>query len=173
MPSVSMEPTILAGDYFIAMASSAAPRRKELVVYRLAGQVYTKRVVGLPGDTLAMSAGVLVVNSDTVREPYARHDGEESGTDSAFAWQQGFLAVKLPPGLRYVPTVTFWGPILVPPGKYFVLGDNRGMSADSRYTGFINRADIFARPRFIYFSKDRSSGGIRWSRIGRSIPDTR
>jgi signal peptidase I len=166
-----MEPTILSGDYFYATRSSAAPRRKEIVVYRLRGQVYTKRVLGLPGDTLAMRNGVLLVNADSLAEPYAQHTDEKSGTAPDFEWQRRFVT-GIPPGLRYVPTLTYWGPIVIPPEKYFVLGDNRGMSADSRYTGFVDRGSIFARPRFIYFSKDRSSGRIRWSRIGHAIRDT-
>ncbi len=166
-----MEPTLLSGDYFIASLSNAAPKRKEIVVYRLLGQVYTKRVVGLPGDTLSMTNGILIVNGDSLAEPYAHHTGEESGTAPEFEWQRRFVTA-IPPGLKYVPTLTYWGPIVIPSRKYFVLGDNRGMSADSRYTGFVDSTDIFARPRFVYFSKDRSSGRIRWSRIGHSFPDT-
>ncbi len=166
-----MEPTLLPGDYFIASGSAAAPVRKEIVVYRTRGQVLIKRILGLPGDTLAMRAGVLLVNGDSLPEPYALHEGEQSGSDPSFAWQRRFL-LSSGDSLRYHPTVAFWGPIVVPTAKYFVLGDNRGESADSRYYGFVDRSEIFARPRFIYFSKDRHSGRIRWNRIGRAIKDS-
>lgn len=166
-----MEPTILAGDHFFVSTSNELPKRKEIVVYRQNGQVYIKRVVGLPGDTLEMRGGVLVVDGDSVREPYARHAGEESVSDPDFEWQRRFV-----PGFSarrvYHPTLTFWGPILIPTGKYFLLGDNRGYSADSRYGGFVEARDIFARPGLIYFSKDRQSGDVRWSRIARAIPDS-
>jgi signal peptidase I len=168
MPTISMEPTILPGDYFFVVGSSKAPARKEIVVYRLNGQAYTKRVLGIPGDTISMRAGTLIVNGTTVVEPYARHDGEQSGTAPEFSWQRRFLTN---PGdsLRYHPTLTDWGPIVVPAGKYFILGDYRAESADSRYTGFIDGVNIFARPTFIYFSRDRHSGTIRWNRVGRAI----
>jgi len=168
MPSTSMEPTILPGDYFFVVSSSDAPAHKEVVVYRLGVQVYTKRVEGIPGDTLSMTAGTLIVNGEPVAEPYARHDGEESLTVPEFNWQRRFLTNPRD-SVRYHPTLTDWGPIVVPAGKYFILGDYRAESADSRYTGFIDRVNIFARPTFIYFSRDRHGGGVRWNRIGRSI----
>ena len=170
-PSSSMEPTLLAGDYFVATSSTRAPRRSEIVVYRENGNAFTKRVVGLPGDTLAMSNAVLFVNGDSQPEAYARHFGEESVTNAAFSWQARFLP-HVADRSRYHPTLTFWGPIVVPPDKYFVLGDNRGQSADSRYNGFVDRRSIFARPQFIYFSKSRATGDIRWNRVGRSIRDS-
>jgi signal peptidase I len=165
-----MEPTILPGDYFFVVSSSNAPARKEIVAYSLNGQVYTKRVLGIPGDTLSMRAGTLMVNGDKVDEPYARHDGERSLGAPEFNWQRRFLT-NLGDSLRYHPTLTDWGPIVVPGRKYFILGDHRAESADSRYTGFIDAIHIFGRPTFIYFSRDRDSGQIRWNRIGRAIKD--
>jgi signal peptidase I len=170
-PSSSMEPTLLAGDYFLATSSTGAPRRREIVVYRQNGEVFAKRVVGLPGDTLGMSNAILVVNGDSQPEAYARHYGEEPVTNAAFSWQARFLP-HVADRSRYHPTLTSWGPIVVPPDKYFVLGDNRGQSTDSRYNGFVDRTSIFARPQFIYFSKSRATGDIRWNRIGRSIRDS-
>ena len=171
LPSASMAPTILAGDYVIVIGSHNVPKRKEIVVYRLKGQPYIKRVVGLPGDTLAMSDGVLVLNGDSVAEPYAVHFGEEAVESPDFSWQRHFLAPSAN-RFRYHPSLTSWGPLVVPAGNYFLLGDNRAESADSRYTGFIDAASIFARPKLIYFSKDRHTGDIRWNRIGRAIRDT-
>jgi signal peptidase I len=166
-----MEMTILSGDYFIATPSSDDAKRKEIVVYNRRGQTYVHRVLGLPGDTIAMRNRVVVVNGDSIAEPYAQHFLEESRADAAFAWQRRFVPGF---GLRrtYAPTLTDWGPIVIPPGQYFLLGDNRGQAADSRYDGFVDRRDIFARPRFIYFSKSRSTGEVRWRRIGQSIADS-
>jgi len=129
-----------------------------------------KRIVGLPGDTLAMVNGRLRVNGKTVAEPYAWH--EDSTVDPAsdeFNWQRAHL---VDPAARdsahYSPSRNTWGPILVPPGMYFVLGDNRDNSLDSRYWGFLPAQDILGEARRVYFSKD-STGHIRWSRLGRRV----
>jgi signal peptidase I len=163
-----MEPTILPGDYFFVVSSNEAPARQEIVVYRRGGQVFVKRVVGIPGDTLSMKAGTLIVNGRAVDEPYARHDGEQSLTAPEFNWQRRFLGNPRD-SVRYRPTLIEWGPIVVPASNYFILGDFRAESADSGYSGFIDGANIFGRPSFIYFSRDRHGGGIRWKRIGRAI----
>ena len=166
-----MEPTVLAGDYVLALSKVRSPAREEVVIYNLKGLPYVKRVLGLPGDTLSMRDGVLVVNGQPVVEPYASHRTETARVDSAFTWQRRFLERERD-STMYHPTLTAWGPIVVPPDNYFVLGDNRGESADSRYTGFVRRAEIFARPMFIYFSRDRQSGKIRWDRIGIRLRDS-
>src|SRR2546430_9681048 len=163
VPSTAMEPTILAGDYIFVRFSTDKPRRQELLAYRRAEVAYIKRVVGLPGDTLSMRNGILFVNGDSIPEPYASHVGEESVADTSFGWQRSFLVRHSDSG-RYHPTLTFWGPIVLPERAYFVLGDNRGNSADSRFTGPLNESDFFARPVFIYFSRDRRTGKIRWGR---------
>jgi len=171
LPSSSMEPTIVAGDYVLAAFMFRPPARKEVIIYSLRGLPYVKRVLGLPGDTLSMRDGVLVLNGRPVVEPYASHRAETARMDSSFRWQRRFLE-REQDSTSYHPTLTTWGAIVLPPDNYFVLGDNRGESADSRYTGFVRRAEIFARPLFIYFSRDRQSGKIRWGRIGIPVRDS-
>jgi signal peptidase I len=165
IPSTSMEPTLLQGDFILAKPLRRAPERGDIVVYRRRGLVFMKRVVGLPADTLSMQNGTLLVNGLSVAEPYASHRHEGSLFDQDFLWQREYLA----PGVdraTYHPTLTFWGPIVVPLRAYFVLGDNRGESADSRYTGFVPADSAIQRPTVIYLSRDRETGHIRWDRIG-------
>src|SRR5260221_14395960 len=91
MPSTSMEPTLLPGDYFIASGSAAAPAGKEIVVYRTRGEVLIKRILGLPAATLAMRAGVLLVNGDSLPDPNPLHEGVQSGSNSSCVWQRRCL----------------------------------------------------------------------------------
>ena len=114
IPSTSMEPTLLAGDFILAKPLRRAPERGEIVVYRRRGVAYMKRVVGLPADTLSMQNGTLFVNGHPLTEPYASHHLERSLFDQDFLWQRDYVA----PGIdaaAYHPTLTFWGPIVVPP----------------------------------------------------------
>src|SRR6266571_1361029 len=172
IPSVSMEPTLLAGDFILAKPLRRAPERGEIVVYRRRGVAFMKRVVGLPADTLSMQNGTLFVNGHSVMEPYASHRLERSLFDQDFLWQRDYVA----PGIdaaAYHPTLTFWGPIVVPPREYFMLGDNRGESADSRYMGFVSADSVIQRPTVIYLSRDRETGHIRWARIGTVVNGVR
>ncbi len=172
IPSTSMEPTLLKGDFVLAKPLRRAPERGDIVVYRRRGVVYMKRVVGLPADTVSMQNGTLFVNGHSVTEPYASHRLERSFFDQDFLWQRDYVA----PGIdaaTYHPTLTFWGPIVVPPREYFLLGDNRGESADSRYIGFVSGDSVIQRPTVIYLSRDRQTGHIRWARIGTVVNGAR
>lgn len=168
IPSTSMEPTLLQGDFILAKPLRHPPVRGEIVVYRRRGVAFMKRVVGLPTDTLSMQNGTLFINRHPVTEPYASHQGERSFFDQDFLWQRDYVG----PGVdtaTYHPTLTFWGPIVVPPRRYFVLGDNRAESADSRYTGFVPADSVIQRPTVIYLSRDPQTHHIRWHRIGAVI----
>jgi signal peptidase I len=165
IPNASMEPTLFAGDYILARPLHHAPARGQLVILLRPGGAWVKRVVGTPGDTLAMEAGVLSVNGHRVFEPYASHAHERSDFDAEFLWQRRFLSGNVDTS-TYHPTTTFWGPIVVPAGDYFVLGDNRPESADSRYWGFVAGDSVVQRPTVVYFSRDRQTHSVRWSRIG-------
>lgn len=162
-PGPSMSPTIEIGDWLIAAPSRGEVPRGAVVVYHSAYGPLVKRVVGVPGDTLTMRAGHLLLGAAPLAEPYARSDSVDR-TDPDFAWQRGFVSGQVDRS-TYRPSLNNWGPIVVPAGDYFVLGDNRGDSMDSRYTGFIARDSIFARPTFIYFSWDADEHRVRWSRL--------
>jgi signal peptidase I len=192
IPSSSMEHTLLVGDFlFVNKALYGAevplvhtrlpafrePARGDIVVFdsrTQEGVKVVKRLVGMPGDTLEMRAGVLSRNGRPRQEPYARRlDPANDLTDPEMrAWQ---LAYLLPEVDRetYRPSRDNWGPLAVPAGQYFVMGDNRDNSYDSRYWGFVDRRVIRGRPLFVYYSFDRESWralpfltAIRWGRLG-------
>jgi signal peptidase I len=166
IPSGGMAPALEIGDQVLATPFKRAPVPGRVRVYRSHGKSFIQRVVALPGDTIAMTGGQLLVNRRPVNEPYAQK-AEYDPVAAEFLWQHGHLAPGIEPAM-YRPSLQTWGPLLVPIGHVFVLGDNRGNSADSRYIGFIPVDSVVARPTAIYFSRDVESGKVRWSRIGRS-----
>jgi signal peptidase I len=165
IPNTSMEPTLLAGDFILARILHHAPGRGQLVIFRRVNGSWVKRVVGTPSDTLTMRAGVLTVNGHEVSEPYAVHEQGLGVFDKEFLWQRGFLTATVDAS-AYHPTSTFWGPIVVPAANYFVLGDNRAQSLDSRYFGFVAADSIAEEPTVIYFSLDHEKHSVRLSRMG-------
>ena len=166
LPSGAMAPTLLAGDYLMSTALREDPDRGQIVIFRSAGRPTIKRVMGLPGDTLSMRNGVLSVNGDALEEPYTQRDTTDVEA-AEFDWQRNHLSPASDRG-SYRPSIHNWGPLVVPAGHYFIMGDNRSESADSRYLGYIPRDSIVGQPKVIYFSRDPETGAIRWNRIGRS-----
>ena len=108
---------------------------------------------------------------ERVIEPYAVHSNvtrrEGPRTRAAMrAWQLPYYIGANP--ARYVPDVQNWGPIVVPAGEYFMMGDNRDESKDSRYWGFLPRRNIIGTPLVVYFSYDAAYpllSAIRWDRL--------
>jgi signal peptidase I len=194
IPTGSMERTLLVGDFLlvnkavygaqvpftgIRLPAFDDPERGDVVVFeypRDRSKNYVKRVVGLPGDKVEMRRGAVYVNGVRQREEYVQHT-QPGGDyyDPAFEWQKDFLAPGIDP-TRYRPTRDDWGPILVPESVYFVMGDNRDNSQDSRYWGFVDRGLVKGRPLFIYYSFDRSKlrplpwlTEVRWGRVGNLV----
>ncbi len=191
IPSSSMERTLLVGDFlFVNKALYGAelplihthlpafrdPRLGDIVVFDSRtepGVKVVKRVVGVPGDTLQMKRAILWRNGAAQQESYVEHVDSLTDTSTPeMEWQGNYLV----PGVNraaYHPTRDNWGPLIVPPGQYFVMGDNRDNSYDSRYWGFVPRNVIRGRPLFVYYSFDNDSWkalpfitAIRWGRIG-------
>ncbi len=191
IPTSSMEGTLLAGDFLLvnkavygaeipgmglSLPSFGEPERGEVVVFNPPHEPrkhYVKRLVGMPGDTLEMRRKRLHVNGERVHEPYARFDDMDGdAVHPGMGWQTRFVPGGARPG-RYRPSRDNWGPIVVPDDRYFVLGDNRDNSEDSRYWGFVERESIRGRPWIVYYSSDPEvTAGmgiireIRWDRIG-------
>ena len=170
VPNDTMAPALVAGDHVYTVPRRGGDvRRGDIVVYRKWGTGYIKRVAGVGGDTLAMRSGVLSVDQQPVSEPYAIHAGEGESGDRRFAWQRPIAADSARGVSAYAPTVATWGPVVVPSGEYFLLGDNRGESIDSRYTGFVQDSEVVARPVVVFFSRDPVTGHPRWARVGTRV----
>lgn len=205
IPSGSMTPTLLVGDWLFvnklvygphipftdaSLPGYAEPRRGEVVVFQSPTQIdqpedptptLVKRLIGMPGDTIYMRQAVVYVNGIAQRQGYgaaANEVGDPNETNELFGWQRNYALANTRFGSAPdVPTHDNWGPLLIPPAHYMMLGDNRYNSKDSRYWGFVPRANIRGRPIFVYYSYDTDAGlpwlrgltEVRWGRIGHQI----
>ena len=191
IPSGSMEGTLLVGDFLLVnklvygaevpftgrrLPAIREPRNGDILVFQWPKDPtknFVKRLVGVPGDTLAMQKGVLVRNGATLDEQYTRHlEPHYDPMDGEFDWQGGFLIPSANRGRAYRPSRNNWGPIVVPAHHYFVLGDNRDNSLDSRYWGFVPDSLVRGSPLFVYYSYVPDSAQsfdwlrhVRWKRL--------
>jgi signal peptidase I len=123
-------------------------------------------VVAVGGDVVGMVDGRLHLNSAPVDEPYAYHSDSRDEAFPSMRWQVDHLFAPDSIGSGpYDPTARSWGPIRVPEGTTFVLGDHRNASFDSRHRGPTPVQDVTGRLRRVYFSRSPSDG-VRWSRLG-------
>jgi signal peptidase I len=205
IPSGSMIPTLLVGDWLfvnklaygphvpftsINLPGYDEPERGDVVVFVSPDQVdqpedpnptLVKRLVAVAGDTVWMRAGLFYVNGMPQRQGFGANEnpkGDGGFSHPLFQWQKPFevrgTSAGDPPAQ---PTLDDWGPLVVPAGKLFMLGDNRYDSKDGRYWGFVPRENVRGRPVFVYYSyrADESDRplpfitDIRWGRIGTII----
>ncbi len=167
IPSGSMEPTLLVGDFLLLDKQSVSPGPPLLPPASIArGDVIVfhdpvddpsihlvKRVVALPGDTLHLRAGILYLNGLPQNEPYAIHRASFADPfRDDFPTLQSRDAAVNPSWWIALRTLVHSGELTVPPDCFFVMGDNRNNSEDSRYWGFVPRAAIVGKPLLVYFS---------------------
>ncbi len=172
IPSSSMENTLLIGDHVFVNREQFAPRSQWLgpvVPYRNPkdgdivvflsphdiGLYVVKRIMGVPGDRIHLHSGVVYRNGVKLDEPYVHHI--ENAPFNLY--RDNFPAIPPSEGENVVPE---WllvmnqyiqdDELVVPPGHYFAMGDNRDVSYDSRYWGFIPQENLIGRPMFIYWS---------------------
>jgi signal peptidase I len=215
IPSGSMIPTLLIGDWLFVnklvygptipftnshLPGYANPKHQDVVVFVSPYQAdngddptptLVKRLIGMPGDTLYMRDGALYLNGLAQRQAFGANNwkGDPNEVNPDFDWQHK-IEVK---GSRFgaaptQPTHDNWGPLLVPPDHYFMMGDNRYCSKDSRYWGVVPRENVRGRPLFVYYSYVPGPGDdnspcngqisdrplpfitdIRWGRLGHVI----
>ncbi len=176
IPSSSMENTLLIGDHVFVDRDTMGPptrwigplipyhrvQRRDIVVFLSPaepGLYVVKRIVAVPGDRLHLRDGVLYLNGQAQEEPYVIRNGSYN------PYRDSFPAIPASEGTSAIPewqlTMRNYiqgAELVVPPGRYFAMGDNRDVSYDSRYWGFIPRENIIGRPMFIYWSFETPPG---------------
>jgi signal peptidase I len=153
--AVSVTPNLVIGDHILTDKTayrSRSPKRFELVVYEFpedGTKVFVHRVIGLPGETIEIRNKQVFINGTELEEPYAYFS---TAADA-----------------KSVAMRDFFGPFRIPLHGYFVLGDNRNRSYDSRFFGSVSREKIHGWVRIIYFSWDPEKSAVRWGRIGKIV----
>jgi signal peptidase I len=186
IPSASMMPTLLIGDFILVnkydygirlpvlntmVVRNGTPERGDIIVFRYPEDPsipYIKRVVGLPGDHVAYYDKTLFINGEPVRQQIL---GKYAASGSGKMMEGASLRLEM---LDTVPHEILVDPGrysrevegMVPDNHYFVLGDNRDNSKDSRYWGFVPDENLIGRAFFIWMNWDVRNGGIDWGRIG-------
>lgn len=168
IPSGSMLPTLQIGDHILVnkfiygvrlpffdlwLLGPWTPRRGDIIVFKYPydeSRDFIKRVIGLPGDVVEVQDKQVYINGQPIEEPYAIYKDPPLPSN--------------PHSIR-----DFFGPITIPEGKLFVLGDNRDHSQDSRFWGFLDLHKLEGEAFVIYWSWDSEGMRPRWNRIGKLL----
>ncbi len=168
IPSGSMIPTLFVGDHILVnkfiygtripftnlrFLTLRDPRRTDIIVFRYPEDEtkdFIKRVVGEPGDIVQVKSKHVFVNGTELTEPYAVHSDDN-------------------PLGRDIQNRDNFGPVTVPAGSFFVMGDNRDQSLDSRFWGFVTEDKIKGKAFLIYWSWDGKNTWVRWNRLAHLI----
>lgn len=170
VPTPSMDTTVMVGDHLLVDKLSYAPpgaiskyflpytepKRGDIIVFRYPmdiSQNYVKRVMGVPGDHIRIRDKVVFLNGKQLNEPYAQHVFPyiEPYRDNFPMQPSGPVSDR---ALQMINSNVVDGELVVPPGNYFAMGDNRDNSLDSRYWGFVPRENIIGKPLVIFWSYD-------------------
>jgi signal peptidase I len=176
VPTPSMDTTVMVGDHLLVDKLSYAPagslsryllpytdpKRGDVIVFRYPmdiSQNYVKRVMGVPGDHIKVVDKVVYLNGKPLVEPYAQHifPNLEPYRDNFPSEPRGPVYDRARQMLaEHVEN----GELVVPPGSYFAMGDNRDNSLDSRYWGFVPRENIIGKPLLIFWSYDAPTADL-------------
>ncbi len=190
IPSGSLEPTLLMGDFILVnkydygvrlpvlhqkVAGAGSPKRGDIMVFRWPPNPsvnFIKRVIGLPGDHIKYVDKILYVNGEKAPQTFIKEAEalDESGAEwKAVENQENLLGLTHRIFLDPQKTSRDYHDIVVPSGMYFVMGDNRDASADSRYWGFVPDQNIVGKAILVWMSWDSAKTNLRWKRIGSLI----
>jgi len=192
IPSASMMPTLLIGDFILVnkydygirlpvlntkIIENKTPERGDIVVFRYPVDPsipFIKRIVGLPGDKFKYQDKILTINGDPVEQVEI---GDYRAVGSGKMMDGAMLNIELLENAEHEilrmplrPSQNVEG--IVPKGHYFVLGDNRDNSKDSRYWGYVPDENLVGRAFMIWMNWDSKNGGVDWKRIGTMINNT-
>jgi signal peptidase I len=176
VPTPSMDTTVMVGDHLLVDKLSYAPpgaisryllpytevKRGDIIVFRYPEDIrqnYVKRVMGIPGDRIRLEGQRVIINGKKIEEPYVKLvEPPFRQSDEAKNFRDNFPAQPwVGPSARGIEALEANvknGELVVPPGQYFAMGDNRLNSLDSRYWGFVPRENIIGKPLLIFWSYD-------------------
>jgi len=176
IPSSSMEDTLLIGDHLMVDKVSYGPgsfwewllpyesvEQDQIIVFRYPldpGTYFVKRIIGIPGDRIHLREKRVFRNGVPLEEPHAVHK-DDRFSDFRDNFPDFISGSGFPDWMMELPKHTQDGELVVPEGRYFVMGDNRDFSSDSRYWGFVPRENIVGKPLALYWSFESSSEEYR------------
>jgi signal peptidase I len=189
IPSGSLKPTLLIGDFILVnkfaygirlpvthtkIFSIGEPKRGDIVVFReppTESRDLIKRVIGVPGDRISYKGKILYINGKEISQQFEKYSSDEE--DNVGSWevvqkQENLFGIK-----HRIYQIPDKGnddfDVVVPKGKFFMMGDNRDDSADSRSWGFLPEENIIGKATRVWMSYDKPTHPIRWDRIGEKI----
>lgn len=186
IPSGSLEPTLLVGDFLAVnkfaygfrlpvwekkIIPIANPKTGEIAVFRWPPDPsydYIKRVIGVPGDKISYHNKVLTINGKEMKQTFLEYTTDESSGKAVAKYQENLNGIIHDIYIRPEVAAEDFD-IEVPEGQYFMMGDNRDDSADSRFWGFMADKYLRGKAFIVWMSWDGNTDRVRWSRIGRFI----
>lgn len=191
IPSESLEPTLLVGDFILVnkfgygvrlpvihkkIYQLGEPQRGDIIVFRWPPNPsvdFIKRVIGLPGDKISYINKVIYVNGKKIQQEFKRYAVQDSDENDSSAVildkQEDLLGIKHDIYQKQNKLSYDYHDIVVPAGMYFVMGDNRDDSADSRFWGFVPDENIVGKASLIWMSWNSFKHNVRWDRLGTVI----
>lgn len=186
IPSGSLEPTLLVGDFLAVnkfayglrlpvletkILPIANPKKGEIAVFRWPPQPsvdFIKRVIGVPGDHVVYHNKVLTINGQEMKQTFVEYTTDESSGRAVAKYQEDLNGIKHDIYRRAdVEAVDI--DVTVPEGNYFMMGDNRDDSADSRFWGFVPDSHLRGKAFLVWMSWNSNTYAVRWKRIGTII----
>lgn len=186
IPSGSLEPTLNVGDFVAVnkfayglrlpvledkVISIGNPKTGDIAVFRWPPDPaydYIKRVIGVPGDKVAYHNKVLTINGKEMKQTFVEYTIDESSGKPVAKYSEDLNGVVHDIYIRAeVPAEDF--DVVVPEGQYFMMGDNRDDSADSRFWGFTEDSYLRGKAFIVWMSWNSKNYSLRWSKIGRFI----
>ena len=187
VPTGSLLPTVLPGDFLLVnkyvyglriplthytFYHNSTPSRGDIVVFRYPPNPsisYVKRVIGVPGDTISYINKVLYINGVEMKQFAANAHTLSEESEPMAEWREELGSVSHHILIEKSKASYDFKNLTVPQGYYFMMGDNRDNSLDSRFWGFVPEENLVGRATFIWLSKTPGEWQIRWSRIGRTL----